>query len=160
MYEEAIIGLLEHSQKFTRILPCLRSYSRADIEDMVHASIDSLTRLLIDGGYKYLKKRLVTVKLLEDKLDEINFSQDLMREDFSQRLVDLDKTTTARFGMHQRSFNNLQNRMHVSAVDKEILRNQWTRGDVAIRSFIGTWFQMSKEDVDTCFPTSSHPTPY
>ena len=50
--------------------------------------------------------------------------------------------------------------MHVNEVDKEILKYQWTRGDEAIRGFIGTWFQMSKEDVDTCFPTSSHPPPY
>ena len=46
------------------------------------ASIDSLTRPSIDGGYEYLKKRLVTVKLLEDKLDEVNFSQDLMQKEF------------------------------------------------------------------------------
>ncbi|KAF2576431.1 hypothetical protein F2Q70_00003908 [Brassica cretica] len=43
----------------------------------------------------------------------------------------------ARLGMHQHSINNLQNRMHVIGVDKEILENQWTRGDEAIRSFIG-----------------------
>ena len=54
-------------------------------------SIESRTRPSIDGGYEYLKKRLVTVKLLQDKLDEINFSQDLMREDFFQRLEDLVK---------------------------------------------------------------------
>ena len=128
IYVDASICLPEHAQKFTRILPRLRSYSRADIDDMVHviyraqemslddtnkrlddvyyplndiierltthmdelkeemymirrqnairsgASIDVLTRPLIDGRYKYLKRRLVTVKLLEDKLDEINFS--------------------------------------------------------------------------------------
>ncbi|KAF2548295.1 hypothetical protein F2Q70_00021595 [Brassica cretica] len=83
-----------------------------------------------------------------------------MRENFSQRLEDLDETTMARLGMHQHIINNLQNRMNVIRVDKEILKNQWTRGDEAIRSFIGTSFQMSKEDVDTCFPTSSHPPPY
>ncbi|KAH0928863.1 hypothetical protein HID58_014590, partial [Brassica napus] len=53
------------------------------------ASINGLTRLSIDGGYGYLKKWLVIVKLLEDKLDAINFSQDLMREDYSQRLENL-----------------------------------------------------------------------
>ncbi|WZY88276.1 hypothetical protein YC2023_045011 [Brassica napus] len=50
--------------------------------------------------------------------------------------------------------------MHVIGVDKEILKNQLIRGDEAIRSFIGTWFQMSKENVNTCFPTSRHPPPY
>ncbi|KAF2579848.1 hypothetical protein F2Q70_00011827 [Brassica cretica] len=64
---------------------------------------------------------LITLKLLEGKLDEINFSQDLMREDFSQRLEDLDETTIARLGMHQRIINNLQNRMHIRRADKVIL---------------------------------------
>ncbi|KAF3590434.1 hypothetical protein DY000_02021546 [Brassica cretica] len=88
----------------------------------------------LDDAYYPLKD----MKLLEDKLDKINFSQDLLREDFSQRLEDHDETTTARLGMHQHRINNLQNRMHVSEVDKEILKNQWTIGDEAIRSFIGT----------------------
>ena len=57
------------------------------------------------------------MKLLEDKLDEINFSQDLIREDFSQRLEDLDETTMAILGMHQHNINNLQNMMHVSEVE-------------------------------------------
>ena len=54
-----------------------------------------------------MKNRLITLKLLEGKLDEIKFSQDLMREDFSQRLEDLDETTQARLGMHQHIINNL-----------------------------------------------------
>ncbi|KAF3495165.1 hypothetical protein DY000_02052456 [Brassica cretica] len=47
------------------------------------ASIDGYTRLSIDDRHTSLQRRLITVKLLEDKLDEINFFQDLMREDFS-----------------------------------------------------------------------------
>ena len=35
-----------------------------------------------------------------------------------------------------------------------------TRGEEAIKSFVGTWFKMSREDVDICFPTSSHLPPY
>ncbi|KAF2570599.1 hypothetical protein F2Q70_00003623 [Brassica cretica] len=116
------------------------------------SSIDGLTRPLIDDGYTHMRKRLVTVKLLEDKLDEINFSQDLMREDFSQRYEDLDETTQARLGMHQRSINNLHNRMHVIGVDKEIFKNQWTRGDEAIRSFNGTWFQIRNRNSHRQFP--------
>ena len=126
----------------------------------LEASIDGYTRPSIDDTHASLKGRLVTVKLLEDKFDEINFSQDLMREDLSQRLEDVEETIHARLIMPQGCIGNLQNRMHVNEVDKEILKNKWTRGDEAIRSFIGTWFQMSKEDVHTCFPTSSHPLPY
>ncbi|KAF3588230.1 hypothetical protein F2Q69_00029938 [Brassica cretica] len=106
------------------------------------ASIDGLTRALIVGRYTHLQGKLVIMKLLEDKLDEINFSQDLMRED-------VEETIYAKLRMQQGCIGNLQNRMHVIGVDKEILKNQWTRGDEAIRSFIGTWFQMSKDDVDT-----------
>lgn len=32
---------------------------------------------------------------------------------------------------------------------------QRTRGDNAIRSFVGCWFKMITEDVETYFPTSS-----
>ena len=52
-----------------------------------------------------LKHRLT---VLLDKLDEINFSQDLMREEFSQRLENLDETTMARLGMHQRSIKTFR----------------------------------------------------
>ncbi|KAF3562570.1 hypothetical protein DY000_02015637 [Brassica cretica] len=76
------------------------------------------------------------MKLLEGKLDEINFSQDFMREDFSQRLEDVEETIHARLRMQQGCIGNLQNMMLVNEVDKEILKNQWTRGDKAIRSFI------------------------
>ncbi|WZY93576.1 hypothetical protein YC2023_065905 [Brassica napus] len=43
-----------------------------------------------------------------------------------------------------------------SEVAREKLKNQWTRGDKAIRSFIGNWFQMSQDEVDTCIQTSGH----
>ena len=196
MHEQAQICLPEHAEKFTRTLPKLRSYSREDIDDIVHgiyraqemslddtymrlndvyyphndnidrltthidelkeemdmiqrqnavgpeASIDGYTQPSIDDRHASLRERLVTVKLLEDKFDEIIFSQNLMREDFSQRLEDVKETIHARLIMPQGCIGNLQNRMHVNEVDKEILKNKWTRGDEAIRSFIGTWFQM------------------
>ncbi|KAF2605889.1 hypothetical protein F2Q68_00043871 [Brassica cretica] len=102
------------------------------------ASIDGYTRPSIDDRHASLQGRLVTVKLLEDKFDEINFSQDLMREDLSQRLEDVEETIYARLRMQQGCIGNLQNMIHFNEVDKEILKNQWTRGDKAIRSFVGT----------------------
>ena len=56
--------------------------------------------------------------------------------------------------MQQRSIGNLQHRMNASEVARERLKNQWTRRYEAIRSFIGTWFQMSKDEVDTCIQPS------
>ena len=107
-------------------------------------SIDRRTRPSIDSNHTPLRSTLGTEKILQDKLDEITFSQDLLKEDIFQEWKDISESTHAILGMHQRSINNLQNRVHVNQVDKEILKNQWTRGDEAIRSFIGTWFQMSK----------------
>ena len=192
MHGQAHICLPEHVEQFTRTLPQLGSYSRADINDIVHgiyriqdmsrddtykrlddvyyplndsidmlttrtdelqeeidmiqrqnvvrleASIDGYTRPSIDDTHASLKGRLVTVKLLEDKFDEINFSQDLMREDLSQRLEDVEETIYAILRMQQGCIGNLQNMIHFNEVDKEILKNQWTRGDEAIRSFVGT----------------------
>ena len=43
-----------------------------------------------------------------------------------------------------------------------IQRQQYhiTKSEKAIKSFVGTWLEMSKDDVDTCFPTSRHLPPY
>ncbi|KAF3541730.1 hypothetical protein F2Q69_00022317 [Brassica cretica] len=208
MHEQAQICLPEHAEKFTRTLPKLRSYSREDIDDIVHgiyraqemslddtymrlndvyyphndnidrltthidelkeemdmiqrqnavgpeASIDGYTRPSIDDRHASLRERLVTVKLLEDKFDEIIFSQNLMREDFSQRLEDVKETIHARLRMPQGCIGNLQNRMHVNEVDKEILKNKWTRGDEAIRSFIDRIPPVSLEGKSLCVTSS------
>uniref|UniRef100_M4FGS9 Uncharacterized protein n=1 Tax=Brassica campestris TaxID=3711 RepID=M4FGS9_BRACM len=82
--------------------------------------------------------------------------QNLLKEDVYQELKDMSETTYVRLGMQQRSIENLQHRMHASEVVRERLKNQWTRGDEAIRSFIGTWFQMSRDEVDTCIQPSGH----
>ncbi|KAH0898757.1 hypothetical protein HID58_048325, partial [Brassica napus] len=65
------------------------------------ASIDGYTRPSIDNRHTSLRGRLVIVKLLEEKLDEINFSQDLMREDFSHILEDVEEIIHARLKMQQ-----------------------------------------------------------
>ena len=96
---------------------------------------------------------------LEDRFDEIAFSQSLMKEDISQQLEDISETTAARLRMLQRSIANLQRRMHSMEVAREVTKNEKAKSDEAMRSFIGTWFQMSREDVDTCFP-SVYPPPY
>ena len=63
------------------------------------------------------------MKLLEDKLDEIAFSEDLMREDFSQRLEDFVEKSHAKRRMQQGCTRHLQKRIHVNEVDKEIMKN-------------------------------------
>ena len=120
-------------------------------------SIDRRTRPSIDDDYAALRNKLVTEKSLLDKLDEITFPQDLLKEDVHQELKDISESTYVRLGMQQRnSIGNLQHRMHASEFARERLKNQWTRGDEAIRSFIGTRFQMRKDEVDTCLQPSDH----
>ncbi|KAF2614606.1 hypothetical protein F2Q70_00012089 [Brassica cretica] len=78
------------------------------------SSIDRRTRPSIDSDHTSLRGKLVTKKFLQDKLDEITFSQDLLKEDIYQELKDISESTHARLGMHQRNIGNLQNRMHVN----------------------------------------------
>ncbi|KAF3527690.1 hypothetical protein DY000_02040805 [Brassica cretica] len=73
---------------------------------------------------------MVTEKSLHDKLDEITFSQDLLKENVYQKLKDISESTYARLGMQLRSIGNFQHRMHAS--------------------------EMSKDEVDTCTQPSGH----
>ncbi|KAF2567632.1 hypothetical protein F2Q70_00026039 [Brassica cretica] len=107
--------------------------------------IDRRSRPLIDSDYTILRSQLVTEKVLHDKIDETTFSHDLLKEDVYQELKDISESTHARIRMQQRSIENLQHRMNASEVARERLKNQLTRGDEAIRNFICTWFQISKD---------------
>ena len=51
----------------------------------------------IDGDYTTRRSKLVTEKSLQDKLDEITFSQDFLKEDVYQELKNISETTYARF---------------------------------------------------------------
>ncbi|KAF2605675.1 hypothetical protein F2Q70_00026018 [Brassica cretica] len=62
-------------------------------------SIDRRTRASIDDNYAALRNKLVTEKSLDDKLDEITFSQDLLKEDVYQKLKDNSESTYARLEM-------------------------------------------------------------
>ncbi|KAF2569548.1 hypothetical protein F2Q68_00025519 [Brassica cretica] len=62
-------------------------------------SIDRRTRASIDDNYPALRNKLVTEKSLDDKLDEITFSQDLLKEDVYQKLKDNSESTYARLEM-------------------------------------------------------------
>ncbi|KAL0645494.1 hypothetical protein Bca4012_043785 [Brassica carinata] len=147
------------------------------IDDVVLLSIDFWSTLSIAVAWRVsIDTSLVDLRIMRESvgfffeelinhlfivvLDEITFSEDLLKEDIYQELKDISESTNARLGMQQRNIGNLQHRMNASEVARERLKNKWTRGDEAIRSFIGTWFQMSEEDIDNCFPTSSHPPPY
>ena len=77
-----------------------------------YPSINGHTRPSVETSHAPFRGKLVTVKLLEDKLDEINFSQDLLKEDISQRFEDILETTHARIRMQQGCIGHLRKRMH------------------------------------------------
>ena len=52
-----------------------------DSQAELSPSIDIRTRPSIDGDYAARRSKLVTEKSLQDKLNEITFSQDLLKED-------------------------------------------------------------------------------
>nr|VDD03284.1 unnamed protein product [Brassica rapa] len=60
-------------------------------------SIYRRTHPSIDGDYTTRRSKLVTEKSLQDKLDEITFSQDFLKEDVYQELKNISETTYARF---------------------------------------------------------------
>ncbi|KAH0922658.1 hypothetical protein HID58_022676, partial [Brassica napus] len=81
-------------------------YHSKRLDDVYHPfnnkqspSIDRHTRPSIDSDHTSLRGKLVTEKFLHDKLDEITFSQDLLKEDIYQELKDISESTHARFGM-------------------------------------------------------------
>lgn len=73
-------------------------------------SIDRRTLPSIDAHDTPFRGRLVTEKLLQDKLDEINFSLGLMKKEINQESKDLSEYTDARHGMQQRSIENCRRR--------------------------------------------------
>ncbi|KAG5385021.1 hypothetical protein IGI04_036491, partial [Brassica rapa subsp. trilocularis] len=76
------------------------------------------TRPSIDGDNAARQSKLITEKTLQDKLEEITFSQDLLKENVYQELNDISETTHARLGMQQRIIGNLQHRMHAKCLEE------------------------------------------
>ena len=74
-------------------------HRQLDSQEGPSPSIDSKTRPSINGNYAPLRNKLVTEKSLQDKIDEITFSQDLLKEDVYQELKDILESRYARLGM-------------------------------------------------------------
>ena len=66
-----------------------------DSQAELSPSIDRGTQPSNHGDYTTLRSKLVTEKSLQEKLDEITFSQDLLKEDVYQELKDILETTYA-----------------------------------------------------------------
>ncbi|KAL0716021.1 hypothetical protein Bca4012_065343 [Brassica carinata] len=73
----------------------------------------------------------------------------------STKLEDLSEYTFNTFGWHARNMGSMQQELSDLKDVTLKLNERWTRSDEATRSFMATWFNTYKEDVDACFPTSS-----
>ncbi|KAF3570451.1 hypothetical protein F2Q69_00059560 [Brassica cretica] len=91
-----------------------------DSQAELSPSIDRRSRPSINDDYAALRSKLVTEKSIQDKLDEITFSQDLLKEDVYQELKDISESTYARLGIQQRNIGNIQHMMHAGEMLKLI----------------------------------------
>ena len=63
--------------------------------------------------------------------------------------------TYATLRRHQFNLESLEERLQRMENTTATMKEKWRRGDEAMRDFTGTWFNKRKEEMDTCFPTSS-----
>ena len=82
MYEAACICLPEQVEKFNRILPNLRSYSRADIDDIVN-SIYRSEKMSLDDTYMSLDDIYFPlndiIEMLTTRMDELKTEMDMIQ---------------------------------------------------------------------------------
>ena len=64
-----------------------------------------------------------------------------------------DTYTTLR--RHHFNIDSLEERLQRMENTTATMKEKWRRGDEAMRDFTGTWFNKRREEMDTCFPTSS-----
>ncbi|WZZ78246.1 hypothetical protein YC2023_098818 [Brassica napus] len=63
--------------------------------------------------------------------------------------------TYATLRRHQFNLESLEDILQRMENTTSTIKEKWSRGDEAMRDFTGTWFNKSREEMDTCFPTSS-----
>lgn len=97
---------------------------------------------MIDDVPAKYRGELVTKVTSEDKSDTINHGEDISDH------------TYAKLVRHQFSIECLEERLQNLANTTATMKDKWQRGDEAMRSLIGTWFNKSIEELDTFFPAS------
>ncbi|KAF3572386.1 hypothetical protein F2Q69_00059984 [Brassica cretica] len=68
---------------------------------------------------------------------------------------EISADTYATLRRHQFNLESLDERLQRMENTTATMKEKWRRGDEAMRDFTGTWFNKRKEEMDTCFPTSS-----
>ena len=59
------------------------------------------------------------------------------------------------FVRHQFTLECLGDRLKKIENTTATMKDKWRRGDEAMRDFTGTWFNKSREEIETCFPAST-----
>ena len=68
---------------------------------------------------------------------------------------EISADTYATLRRYQLNLESLGDRLQRMENTTATMNEKWRRGDEAIRDFTGTWFNKRREEMDTCFPTSS-----
>ncbi|KAF2534025.1 hypothetical protein F2Q70_00029842 [Brassica cretica] len=68
---------------------------------------------------------------------------------------EISADTYATLRRHQFNLESLEDRLQRMENTTATMKEKWRRGDEAMRDFTGKWFHKRKEEMDTCFPTSS-----
>ena len=105
---------------------------------------------------KPIPPQLATKEMLEEMIAEVYTTQEDMMDDIYRRLDEIYYPIDSRIGWIHKFIENIEERLDQISDTVERQERQRTKGEKAIRSFVGTWFEMSEEDVETCFSTSSH----
>ncbi|KAL0667795.1 hypothetical protein Bca4012_030499 [Brassica carinata] len=69
---------------------------------------------------------------------------------------EISADTYARLMRHQFNLESLGDGLQKIEDATTIMKDKRRRGDEAMRDFTGTWFSKRKEDMETCFQTSSN----
>ena len=75
--------------------------------------------------------------------------------DTHYRGEEISADTYATLRRHQFNLESLEERLQRMENTTATMKEKWGRGDEAMRYFTGTWFNKRREEMDTCFLTSS-----
>jgi len=112
------------------------------IDRRIKISTDSHSRTSIDEATPIDRGKLVT-KVTSDISDTINHEEELSDD------------TYATLVRHHFKLECLQDRLQKIENTTATMKYKWRRGDEAIRDFTGTWFNKSREEIETCLPAST-----
>ena len=104
---------------------------------------------------KPIPPQLATKEMLEEMIAEVYTTHEVMMDDIYRRLDEIYYPIDSRIGWIHKCIKNLGDLLEKVSDTMERLERQRTKGEKAIRRFVGSWSEMFEEDVETCFPTSS-----